>query len=187
MGIAILVRTHLYIEAALRSLLRNYYCCIKIGIKAQKSFHQFWKCFWKWPLTDLGLLNQFSLFHYLPLFFKFIKTLVTYLIPCSYFTGVIIIPPEVERGGGVYWSHLVHLSIRMSLHPSIRVYVCLPLDRIVSVLYLQQYLLDPFHINTSYQTTLEGVSNILCFKFGKFCKFVTLTLSCLDLGSNMNQ
>ena len=50
---------------------------------------------------------------------------------------------EVERG--VYWYHLVRLSI------------CPSVDRIVSALYLQQYSLDPFHICTSYQATSEGV------------------------------
>ena len=55
---------------------------------------------------------------------------------------------EVEKG--VYWFHLVCLSIRPS--------VCLSVDRIVFALYLQQYLLDPFHICTSYQATSEDVS-----------------------------
>ena len=46
---------------------------------------------------------------------------------------------EVDRG--VYWYHLVRLS------------VCPSVDRIVSALYLQQYSSDPFHICTSYQAT----------------------------------
>ena len=66
--------------------------------------------------------------------------------------------------------------------------VCLSVDRIVSTLYLLQYTLDPFHIYTSYQATSEGVSCVQFFSefksFGKFFKFVTL--SCFDLGSNMN-
>ena len=68
----------------------------------------------------------------------------------------------------------------------------LSLDRIVSTLYLLQYLPDPFHIYTSYQATSEGVSCVKfiskfkTLSFGKFFKFVTLTLSCFDLGSNMN-
>ena len=49
---------------------------------------------------------------------------------------------EVERG--VYWFHLVRPSV----------------DRIVSVLYLQQYSSDPFHICTPYQETSEGVSHV---------------------------
>ena len=68
---------------------------------------------------------------------------------------------EVPRG--VNWYHLVRLS------------VCPFVDRIVSALYLQQYSSDPFHICTSYQATSE---------FGEFFKFVTLTLSSFDLGSN---
>ena len=50
---------------------------------------------------------------------------------------------EVERV--VYWYQLVCLSI------------CPSVDRIVSALYLQQYLLDPFHIYTAYRATWEGV------------------------------
>ena len=49
---------------------------------------------------------------------------------------------EVERR--VYWFHIVRPSV----------------DRIVSALYLQQYLSDLFHIYTSYQATLEGVSRV---------------------------
>ena len=60
----------------------------------------------------------------------------------------VFIPPcfNVERE--VYWCP----SVRLSVFPSV--------DRIVSALYLQQYLSDPFHICTSYQTTLEGVSHV---------------------------
>ena len=62
---------------------------------------------------------------------------------------------EVERG--VYWYHLVRLS------------VCPSVDRIVSALYLQQYSSDPFHICTSYQATSEGVSRVmLVSKFKNF-------------------
>ena len=39
--------------------------------------------------------------------------------------------------------------------------VCLSMDRIMSALYLQQYLSDPFHICTSYQATCEGVSRVM--------------------------
>ena len=44
---------------------------------------------------------------------------------------------------GILVNHLVCLSVRPS--------VCPPVDRIVTALYLQQYLPDPFHICTSYQ------------------------------------
>ena len=43
-------------------------------------------------------------------------------------------------------------------------------DKIVSALYLPQYLPDSFHI----------------WIFGNFLEFVTLTLSCYDMGSDMN-
>ena len=88
---------------------------------------------------------------------------------------------EVDRG--VYWYHLVRLSVRPSVCPSV--------DRIVSALYLQEYSSDPFHICTSYQATSEGVSRVMPIsKFeilAIFFKFVTLTLSSFDLGSNMTQ
>ena len=64
---------------------------------------------------------------------------------------------------GVYWFHLVR--------PSIRPWV----DRIVSTLYLQQYLPDPFH-------KIKKIGS-----FVKFFKFVTLTLLCFHLGSKMSQ
>ena len=38
--------------------------------------------------------------------------------------------------------------------------VCPSVGRIMSALYHQQYLLDPFHICTSYQATSEGVSRV---------------------------
>ena len=62
---------------------------------------------------------------------------------------------EVERG--VYWYHLVRLSVCLSVRLSVRPSV----DRIVSALYLQQYSSDPFHICTSYQATSEGVSRAM--------------------------
>ena len=69
-----------------------------------------------------------------------------------------------------------------SLRPSV--------GRIVSTLYLLQYMPDPFHINTSYQATSDVVLRIKVFKkiwsFGKLFKFIALTLSCFDLGFNMN-
>ena len=64
---------------------------------------------------------------------------------------------EVERG--VYWYHLVRLS------------VCPSVDRIVSALYLQQYSSDPFHICTSYQATSEGVSRVMPVSKLKNLKF----------------
>ena len=78
--------------------------------------------------------------------------------------------------------------ILVSPCPSVRPFV----DRVVSALYLPQYSPDPFYFYTSYQSTLEGVLHIKVFQnwkiwsFGKFFKFVNLTLSCFDFGSNMN-
>ena len=70
---------------------------------------------------------------------------------------------KVERG--VYWYHLVRLSVRLSVCPSV--------NKIVSALYLQQNSWDPLHICKSYQATKEGVSHVMPVsklrkKFGKF-------------------
>ena len=90
---------------------------------------------------------------------------------------LLIIPlrfNRVERG---------YTGFTLSVYPSV--------DRIVSALYLKQYSSDPFHICTSYQATLEGVSRIMFvskfmnLNFCEFFKFVTLTLSSFDLGSDM--
>ena len=85
-------------------------------------------------------------------------------------------PPLQRSWKGVYWFHLVRPSARLSVCPSV--------DRIVSALYLQQYSSDPFHIWTSYQATSDGVSRV---KVWQLFKFVTLTLSAFDLGSNRTQ
>ena len=61
----------------------------------------------------------------------------------------VIIPPLQRSWKGVYWYHLVRLS------------VCPSVDKIVSALYLQEYSSDPFHIRTSYQATSEGVSRVM--------------------------
>ena len=117
----------------------------------------------------------------------------------------IFITPSVQLSWrGVYWFHLVCqsvcLSVRpsvcLSVHPSVRPSVCLSVcpsvDRIMFALYLLQYSPDPFHIYTPYQATSESMSCVTIFQnskvwsFGKFFKFVTLTLSSFDLGSNLN-
>ena len=99
----------------------------------------------------------------------------------------IFIPPTSTKLKGGY------TGITLSVCPSVRLSVCPSVDKIVSALYLQQYSWDPFHICTSYQATKEGVSRVMPvskFKnlnFGEFFKFVTLTLSFFDLGSNMTR
>ena len=79
---------------------------------------------------------------------------------------------EVERG--VYWFHLVRLSVRPST------------DRILSALF-PQYYPDPFYIYTFYQTISEGVSHVTILEkfqnlnFNNLSSFVTLTLSCVHV------
>ena len=88
-------------------------------------------------------------------------------------------PRSTKLKGGIL------LSPCPSVCPSVRLSVCPSVDKIVSALYLVQYSPDPFHIYTSYQATSEGVLRVF-WNFGKFFKFVTLTLSCFDLGSIMS-
>ena len=58
--------------------------------------------------------------------------------------------PTQRSWRGVYWFHVVRLSI------------CPSVDRIMSTLYLPQYSWDPFQIYSSHQATPDGVS---CIKF----------------------
>ena len=71
----------------------------------------------------------------------------------------VYIPRFNEFKREVYWFHLV----------------CSSVDRIVSTLYLQHNSSDQFHVCTSYQATLEGVSRVKFVSkftnFGKFFKF----------------
>ena len=55
--------------------------------------------------------------------------------------------------------------------PSVRASICPSVDRIVFVLYLQQYSTDPFHIYTSYQAALEGVSRVEFWQIPIICNF----------------
>ena len=74
--------------------------------------------------------------------------------------------PRSTKLMGVYWSHLVHLSVFSSV------------DRIVSALYLPQYSPDPFHIYTSHQASSEGVSHVKCFSKLKNLKFWQILWLC---------
>ena len=71
--------------------------------------------------------------------------------PCWF----ILVMPSAQRSWRGYTSFT--LSVCPSVSPSV--------DRMVSALYLPQYLLDPFHFYTSYQATSEGVP---CIKFFQF-------------------
>ena len=79
---------------------------------------------------------------------------------------------EVESG--VYWFHLVHLSV--GGHNGVHTVSSTILGRFHFIFFI------------SYQATSEGVSRVMFvskFKnFGKFFKFVTLTLFSFDLGSD---
>ena len=64
-------------------------------------------------------------------------------------------------GKDVLFVGLLYPSLQRSWKGGILVSPCPSVDRSVSALYLQQYLSDPFHICTSYQATLEGVSHVM--------------------------
>ena len=68
---------------------------------------------------------------------------------------------EVEKG---------YTGYTLSVCPA----VCPSVDGIMSALYLQQYLPDPFHIYTSYQATSVGVSHVIFFFFFFFSKLKNL-------------
>ena len=89
-----------------------------------------------------------------------------------------------------YTPHSTKLGILISPCPSVCPSLHSSVGRIVSTLYLLQYLPHPFHIYTSYQASSDVVLRIKVFKkiwsFGKVFKFIALTLSCFDLGFNMN-
>ena len=95
----------------------------------------------------------------------------------------IIIPhASTKLNGGILVSH----------RPSVCLSVCPSVARIVSTMYLHNtgWII---HICRCYQTTSEGVpcvevlQNSKIWIFGKFFKFVTLILSCYDMGSDMYQ
>ena len=97
-------------------------------------------------------------------------------------------------GSGDMYAHFIIPSASTKFKRGILVSPCPSVDRIVSALYLQQYTPDPFHICTSYQATSGGVSRIQfvskfknLWNFSKLFKFITLTLSSFNLGSNMIQ
>ena len=89
---------------------------------------------------------------------------------CTCYLECYYTPASTKLKGGILVSHC----------PSVRPSVCPSLDRIVSALYLQQYLSDPFHICTYYQATLEVVSRVNFVAklkhIGKFFKFFWLCL-----------
>ena len=129
MGFPILVWRHLYIESGPWSL---------------------WGEIHQW---------QMSFLHKGPIMGKVLPVMVSSCVHINFYLPIrcstdfilwsLLYPRfnEVERG--VYWFHLVRLS------------VCPSVDRIVSALYFQQYLLDPFHICTPHHAIWESVSCVM--------------------------
>ena len=83
-------------------------------------------------------------------------------------------------------AHRVKGSILVSPYPSFCLSVCssdLPsVERIVSPLYLLQYLPDPFHIYISHQTTSEIVSHVMIFFEITKCEVLANSLNLFWLG-----
>ena len=71
---------------------------------------------------------------------------------------LIIIPP-LQRS----WKRGILVSRRPSVCSPVCPFVRPSVDKIVSALYLPQFLPDPFHDCTSYQATSEGVSRVKVF------------------------
>ena len=121
-----------------------------------------------------------NLYYMLHAKFSLLAILPTVRYEASLFKGTFYYTLGSAKLKGVYWFHLVRLS------------VCPFVDRIVFALYLLQYSLGPFHIYTSHQATSEGVSYVkFCSKWKKWkfwqilwtCNF---DFVCFDLGSNMS-
>ena len=125
-----------------------------------------------------------------------VSRVTIYLVTNEVIWGFIITPASTKlKGGRVCWFHLVHLSVcryvRPSVRLSIRPSVCLSVDRngvrsVSSTILIRS--ISYLHILSS--NFKRCVTCNICFKimyFGKFFKFVTLTLSSFELGSNMTQ
>ena len=89
---------------------------------------------------------------------------------------------EVERG--VYWYHLVHLSVC----PSVRLWtescpLCI-FNNTHRIHFIFAHLIKQLQKVCRVQCPFQ---NSKIWNFGEFFKFVTLTLSSFDLGSNMTQ
>ena len=139
-----------------------------LGCIHSMYFYIYRRCygkFWSWYLVKLScfvtrvynILQSPAMDIYI---YIYIYNLIRDLCVCVHW---FVIPPASMKLKGGYTGFTlsicpyVHLSDRPSIHSS----VCLAVDRIVSALYLQQYLMDPFHICTSDQTTSEGVSRVI--------------------------
>ena len=75
---------------------------------------------------------------------------------------IVIITPLQRSWKGVFWFHLVCLS------------VCLSVDRIVSALYLQQYSSNPFHFLHILSSNFKSVACKACFKIKNFWQILQI-------------
>ena len=87
------------------------------------------------------------------------------------------------------WKWGILISPCLSVRPSVCHTVRPSVPHPVSALLRLQFWLDPFHIYTSYQegvSLVKFIAKLQNLNFVNFFKFVTLTLSCLDFGSDVN-
>ena len=96
---------------------------------------------------------------------------------CSCYT--LLYPPHNEVVGGVYWFHLVCPSVCPSIRPAFRVRCVAPTVLVGSISYL-------YILSSNFRRCVACKVYYKIWIFGNFLKFVTLTWSCFDFGSDMN-
>ena len=104
--------------------------------------------------------------------------------PGQYNWAWVIIPLAQRRCWGVYWFHSVRLSVRPSVPRPSRI-PC-PLCSFYSsgwIHFIFIHLIKQLQKVCRVQSLLQ---NFKIWSFGNFLRFVTLTLCCFDLGSNVN-
>ena len=114
----------------------------------------------------------------------YIAYLNLYISYPNFWPSTLIITPIQQSCCGVCWFHSVCLSVRPSVRP--------PVPHPVSAMQHLQFWLDPFDICASNQATSTDVllvtflAQLKSWIFSIFFKFAALTLSCFDLGSDVN-
>ena len=122
-----------------------------VACQTYSMCHKICKQLCCWGLKLKFLLVCSEIFHLYPAYYNF-----TNPYKKNNWGSLIITPASTKLKGG---------------YTGITLFVCPSVDRIVPVLYLQQYSLDPFHICTNYQATSEGVSRVMTVSKFKHLKF----------------
>ena len=152
------------------------------------GYFYWWHNDWSCSLCNINSLwNVFFIQIIQPMKSNMSCLITSKVLGCNTMTDILQItflyPRSTKLKEVMLVSHC--LSVCLSICPFVYIIMC--------AMYLPKYLTDPFHIYTSNQTTSESVLHLQCYQnlniwsFDKFFEFLTLTLSCFDLGSNMNQ